>query len=95
MKPAKLHEKLFLNRFKPDDRSHLAIKDRDVCLKCEGKWCTYFCPAAVYHWNEEDAKIDITYEACLECGTCRIGCPYRNIEWVYPRGGFGVQHRFG
>lgn len=91
----KLHEKLFLNTFKPDDRSHLAIIDRDVCLACEEKWCTRFCPAEVYHWNDDDRKIDITYEACLECGTCRIGCPYRNISWVYPRGGFGVQHRFG
>ncbi|WP_243678951.1 4Fe-4S dicluster domain-containing protein [Vulcanisaeta distributa] len=32
---------------------------------------------------------------CLECGTCRVVCPENNIEWNYPKSGFGVQYRFG
>ena len=32
---------------------------------------------------------------CIECGTCRILCPYYNVSWKYPRGGFGVAYKFG
>lgn len=89
-------DKLYTNRFKPDDRSHLIIKDHDICLtECEEKWCTRFCPAEVYEWGEDVQKILVGYEGCVECGTCRIGCPYINIEWLNPRGGFGVVWRFG
>lgn len=34
-------------------------------------------------------------ERCVECGACRIVCPYGNIDWHYPRGGFGIVYRFG
>ncbi|MBU1208420.1 MAG: hypothetical protein KKH04_16085 [Proteobacteria bacterium] len=30
--------------------------------------------------------ISVAYEGCLECGSCRIGCPHLNIEWRFPRG---------
>ena len=43
----------------------------------------------------EGNKIIIGYENCLECGTCRLACPYENISWKYPRGGFGVKYRYG
>lgn len=91
----KVEDKLFLVRFKPDTQSHLSVKDADVCLKCENKDCVKFCPAEVYEWDKEHKTLLIAYEGCLECGTCRIGCPYLNIKWEYPRGGFGVQFKFG
>jgi len=35
-------------------------------------------------------------DGCLECGTCRIICDdYRNVDWEYPRGGYGVLFKFG
>lgn len=37
--------------------------------------------------------IVIGYEGCLECGACRIGCRHDNINWKFPRGGFGIQFR--
>ncbi|MTI83218.1 MAG: 4Fe-4S dicluster domain-containing protein [Firmicutes bacterium] len=87
-----IDDKLYLNRLKPDDRSHLSIKDADVCANnCLRKDCTLFCPAGVYKWS--DNRIAINYEGCLECGACRIACPHENIEWQYPRGGFGIQFR--
>ncbi|MBT9258555.1 MAG: 4Fe-4S dicluster domain-containing protein [Clostridiales bacterium] len=95
MNQARLREKVAVTSFKVDSHSHLAIKDPEVCRQCEGKWCTLFCPTGVFSWNEVDQKIDITHEACVECGASRIGCPYLNIHWEYPRGGFGVQHRYG
>ncbi|MBE0428667.1 MAG: 4Fe-4S dicluster domain-containing protein [Thermoleophilia bacterium] len=89
--------KLGLVKFNPDGSSHLRIIDPEVCRKvCHQKFCTHSCPAQVYRWEPDEALITISFEGCLECGTCRSGgCPYANIEMRYPRGGFGVQYRFG
>lgn len=87
-----INDKLYLNRWKPDLQSHLVIKDNKVCEdNCPGKDCTIFCPAMVYEWK--DGRIAVGHEGCLECGACRIGCPNGNIQWDYPRGGYGVQYR--
>ena len=40
-------------------------------------------------------KILVAYENCIECGAARMLCPYNNIEWHPPRGGFGVSYKFG
>ncbi|MGC9358698.1 MAG: ferredoxin family protein [Anaerolineae bacterium] len=42
-----------------------------------------------------DGKIQVAYQACVECGSCRVGCPYKNIGWQLPRGGYGVAYKFG
>jgi ferredoxin like protein len=89
----KLEDKLFLNKFKPDERSHIDIVSQDVCAQCPEKWCTIVCPAAVYHWDGE--KTVVSYENCIECGACRMICPYHNISCVMPRGGFGIQYKYG
>lgn len=87
-----MERKLYLNRWKPDVESHLLIIDNAVCARhCSKKDCTFFCPARVYEW--QDGRIVTGYEGCLECGACRIACPQGNIQWRYPRGGFGVQFR--
>lgn len=95
MKPEELRvnidDKLFLDRFLVDTIPHLTIKDQKVCISCAEKPCTKFCPASVYEWKTDHTAVG--YEGCLECGACRIGCPYGNIGWTYPRGGFGVQYR--
>ncbi len=61
--------------------------------QCEKNWCTHTCPADVYHW--EGDHIVVSYENCIECGACRMICPYDNICCVMPRGGFGVQYKYG
>jgi len=91
----KIEDRLYLVKFKPDKVSHLKIIDREVCRKCEFKPCLFFCPAEVYSWDDETTQVNIAYEGCFECGACRIGCPYANIDWRYPRGGFGVTFRYG
>ena len=40
-------------------------------------------------------KISVGYQACVECGSCRIGCPHANVDWTLPRGGYGVAYKFG
>ena len=90
----KIEDKLFLDRFKVDEESHLKIKDGAVCKnKCQSQACLYICPAYVY--RQEGDRIAVNHEGCLECGTCRIGCPHLNIEWRFPKGGYGISHKFG
>lgn len=91
----RIEAKLYLDRFRVDGEAHIRIIDQAVCRECPEKWCNYFCPAAVYEYDAADDRNLVGWEGCVECGTCRIGCPYRNIDWRYPRGGFGIQHKFG
>jgi ferredoxin like protein len=90
----KVEDKLFLNRFKVHEDSHLILKDYKVCVeKCPDQPCLYLCPANVYKLDGD--RISVSYEGCLECGSCRIGCPHFNIDWRYPQGGYGIRHKFG
>ena len=73
---------------------HLSIKEQNVCFQCKFKPCMYFCPVSVYKLAE-DGKTQVGYQACVECGSCRVGCPYSNIEWKLPRGGHGIAYKFG
>ncbi|MGE5628222.1 MAG: ferredoxin family protein [Solirubrobacterales bacterium] len=86
-----IDEKLYMNSYDVDSIPHLSIKDPAVCEKCSKKTCVNICPAHVYEWTE--GHITVSYEGCLECGACRIGCCHNNIEWSYPRGGFGIQFK--
>ncbi|AKI98315.1 ferredoxin family protein [Kosmotoga pacifica] len=94
---ARIEDKLFLNRYKTDERNaHLKIKDEKICFeKCgaHNRPCTYVCPADVYEWDGQ--HMEVKFEGCLECGTCRIACPFDNIEWEYPNGGYGILYKFG
>ena len=85
----KIENKLFLNSYIVDVESHLKIKKMSECEICKEKTCLSICPAHVY--EIKDNQITVSYEGCLECGACRISCP--NIDWKYPKGGFGVQFR--
>ena len=90
----KIEDKLFLDRFKVDEESHLRIIDGEKCLKsCQERPCLNFCPANVYRLEGE--RVSVHHEGCLECGSCRIGCSEMNIEWRFPKGGYGISHKFG
>lgn len=94
-KPVNIDEKIGSVKFYVDESyAHLRIKDEAICYKCKDKPCLYFCPAGVYRLGE-GKKILISHQACLECGSCRVGCPFKNILWNYPKGGFGVNYKFG
>lgn len=87
-----IEDKQYLLRFKCDTKSHLEIKEHQVCMdQCPDKLCTLFCPAEVYKWEVD--RMFVGFEGCHECGSCRIGCPYENIKWEYPKGGHGIVFR--
>lgn len=90
----KIEDKLFLDRYRVSEESHLKITEQKKCMEeCQDQPCLYFCPANVYRL--EDGRISVHYEGCLECGSCRIACPLLNIEWSFPHGGYGICHKFG
>jgi ferredoxin like protein len=77
-----------------EDFAHLWIKDHEVCRRCAAKPCLAFCPVGVYRLDRQN-RIMVGYQACVECGSCRVGCPFGNIGWELPRGGYGVAYKFG
>ena len=46
-------------------------------------------------WDEENKKLTIGYENCLECGACRIACEKKCLNWKYPDGNKGVTFKQG
>ena len=94
--PAAIEAKLALNTYNVDsDRAHIRIIDHQTCLSCVRQQCINCCPANCYA-PQDDGTVLFSYEGCVECGTCRIVChEFDNIEWTYPRGGFGIQYRLG
>ena len=88
-------EKLTRNAFKPDTESHIVI-DADVCkARCTERYCIRVCPASLYEWNEEADRMVVEHAGCLECGTCLVACSHGALTWRYPKGGYGVQYRYG
>ena len=89
-----IDDKLFKVKCNPSESCHLII-DAEKCKNCKVKSCTFVCPANVYEWDEENKKIIIGYENCLECGACRIACEEKAIDWEYPKGDSGVTFKYG
>jgi len=93
----KVEEKLFENRYRVDEgRPHIALRAPEVCRdQCQVQSCTWCCPAGCYT-VAEDGGVVLATDGCLECGTCRLLCSdHANIDWSYPRGGYGVLYKFG
>jgi len=90
---ANIEKELYVNKYNVDEHNaHLRVKDMDECRQCVDRPCTYICPAAVYVWEHD--QLTVQYSGCLECGSCRFAC-HDNLEWEYPRGGFGLVLKMG
>ena len=93
---APVNVKLLTVHYKEDSRRpHIQIDDQATCVLCEGKYCNFFCPAGVYLWDPAQRETLVSFGSCIECGACDVGCPYDNIRCHSPRGGYGVQNKFG
>lgn len=84
-----IQEKLYGITFCPNTESHIKTNP-GICSICKGKECTKFCPAEVFAWSAVDDELIVAYENCLECGVCKMGCPYEAIEYNHPKAGFGI-----
>jgi ferredoxin like protein len=91
----RIEEKLYQNRYVVDaGKPHIKVKDHAVPSP-ELKSLITTCPASCYSENEQ-GKIEVVPDGCVECGTCRVVCAETGeIEWNYPRGGYGVLFKFG
>lgn len=89
-----IDKKLYTLKYSPDTKSHLHPNLED-CKMCEGKPCTYICPAKVYEWDKDRQELIVNFENCLECGACRIACEKKSLDWKYPKGTKGVTFKKG
>ncbi|NLK51620.1 MAG: ferredoxin family protein [Syntrophomonadaceae bacterium] len=94
MKRLTLEQLLNINKYVLDPEEKSIVLNKEICATCSTKPCIWACPAGLYFLKEEEVGFDPA--GCLECGTCRVICPYPGaIDWQYPRGGFGVVYRYG
>jgi len=77
-----------------EEFAHIQVREPAICNVCRNNPCLAFCPVHVFT-QDAQGKIMVGYQACVECGSCRIGCPLHNIDWQLPRGGYGVAYKFG
>jgi ferredoxin like protein len=86
-----MEDKLGLNKFTAFEKTHLKIKEGADPKVVEEK--LFICPAKVYELSDKGVPI-VSFENCLECGTCRVAAP-DEVDWEYPQGGYGVTYKFG
>ena len=90
-----IDDKLFLDKFKIDNKNpHLELKDVKICRSCKNKDCVFVCPVGNYQYND-NGEVRLSWEGCLECGSCRFACKHGAIRWNYPQGGYGVKYIYG
>lgn len=92
-----LDSDLFLANLRIREGSeHIEIKDAVRCQACfaaHAAPCIRFCPACVYAAAENEARILIRAENCIQCRCCTLKCPLDNILWETPRHGVGPDYR--
>lgn len=91
----KVEEKLYQNRYLVDaGRPHIKVHPHDKPSAALVS-LTYTCPAGCYAVNDK-GQVEVTVDGCVECGTCRVvTAKTGDIEWNYPRGGYGILFKFG
>jgi ferredoxin like protein len=95
LKHPTLDDRVGTVKFNVAAEPHLRL-DMAKCRACAERVCIRVCPVGNYTENEADPReIVLSWEGCMECGTCRVACPHGAIEWSYPTGGKGVCYRFG
>jgi ferredoxin like protein len=90
----KTDEKLTKNFFREAKDSHIRIETA-LCRECTFSACVQACPADLYERDPETHEARVEFAGCLECGTCGFVCTRGAITWTPPKGGFGVQYRYG
>ena len=90
-----IEAKLGWDVFQVDSEQPHIVVNHEICqTRCTVRYCLHVCPANLYSLDEQ-GRVLVNYEGCLECGTCFIACRDDALTWHYPRAGYGVQYRFG
>ncbi|WP_050420801.1 ferredoxin family protein [Bradyrhizobium tropiciagri] len=91
----RVEDKLYYNRYLVDvGRPHVKVRAHTT-PSSELVALLKACPARCYELSDE-GRVEVTVDGCIECGTCRvIAEPTGDIQWSYPRGGYGVLFKFG
>ena len=91
----RVEDKLYQNRYQVDaGKVHIKVREHDKPSEPLRALLTA-CPARCYELNDK-GQVELTADGCIECGTCRIiGEESGDIEWNYPRGGYGISFKFG
>ena len=99
MKKETVEAKLGTLVWKKSPVTHIRLRkdgaDAPCVEECKDKPCESVCPAKVYEWEPAHNKIIVNYENCIECGACRMICPFDNISCEWPHGGYGVAYKWG
>ena len=91
----RVEDKLYQNRYRVDSgRSHIVVAPHETPPP-ELLALVTICPARCYEINGK-GQVEVAHDGCMECGTCRVVAEGSGaITWTYPRGGYGVQFKFG
>lgn len=46
------------------------------CNHCANPACVENCPTGAHSKSDEDGRVTIDHEVCIQCGTCVSVCPY-------------------
>lgn len=71
--------------YNDDHQSHIKVLNSQSDFM---KKLVTLCPAKCY--SEEDGRVLIQHEGCVDCGTCS-----QETQWRHPRGEKGIQYKFG
>ena len=88
-----IEEKLYRVRYNIDHENPHIVIEQDKCRDCADNPCLVVCPVGAYKMEGEE--VVVSWQDCMECGTCRVVCPQGAISWEFPRGGYGVCFRYG
>lgn len=88
-----IDDKLGLNKFDVDAEPHIKVNEECTDQKLLER-IVLACPAKLY--SLDTGKFRISYEGCLECGTCRVLSQGKALNsWNHPHGGCGVLYKQG
>jgi len=89
-KKMRIEELIRRNIWEVDKERHIEILDEKSLPK---KQLLLLCPMRCY--VEEEGRLVMHYEECVECGLCRILSNPKSLRWDLPRGGMGIRYRYG
>ena len=87
-----VEQRLNLNSFATDKESHITVNHK-LCKERDAQILLRICPAACF--TMKAGELVFSRLGCLECGACRAATSPGAIEWNFPKGGFGIQYRYG